>query len=1052
MCIYWTYVDILVQLNARGVALLSAFERTGHLSDITDSISVLQNAVDLTPQGHTDLPVYHNNLGISFMRRSERTGQLADIADAISVLQKAVDITPQGHANLPRCLNNLGHSFMRRFERTGELTDITNAILAQQKAVDLTPQGHPDLPSLLNNLGTSFMRRFERGGELADIVVAILVQQKAVDLTPQGHFNLPHRLTNLGNSFTCRFKHTGELADIADAIAVQQKAVDLIPPGHADLPGHLNDLGVSLMRRFGRTGELVDIADAISVQQKAVDLTPQGDAGLPMHLNNLGNSFSCRFKRTGELEDIADAIAVQQKAVNLIPRGHAGLPMYLNNLGNSFTSRFERTGELADIADAILVQQKAVDLTPQGHADLPMYLNNLGNSFIRRFKHTGELVDIADAISLQQKAVDLTPSGHAGLPMYLSNLGNSFTCRFERTGELADIVDAIAVQKQATDLIPQGHAGLPMYLNNLGNSFLLQFERTGELVNIADAISMQQQAVDLTPQGHADLPGYLNNLGRSFYGRFTSSGEIGDLEKSMSCYKVAATSTIGSPRVKLAAAKRWASLVIQHHSHPPEIILAFDTALGLVALIAGLEQTVRGRYTQLEDISGLALKAAAAACALDRADKALEWLEQGRCLQLEHAGSSRVQSTVGMSLSEKRSLEDEARAHLSLARKWDDLLKTARTIPGFESFLMPSPCLALMQHLPTSGPVIVVNIDEGRCDALALLAGLDQPLHIPLPNFSIQKASTYRVRPAPIGKRSEDLSVHRVLRCLFEVVVKPVLDTLGFSDQVPPRLWWCPTGALSFLPLHAAGIYRGPNQESVSDYAVSSYTPTITALTDRVKNNHLIDSTASGLFLTSQPSVSDAPPIPGTTKEVSFIYERAKESGVDAVKLEGDDMTVAQCLEHMQAFSCIHLACHGSQNAAEPLKSRFLFHNGSLELGTILKSKLKHADLAFLSACQTSTGKETLSDEAVHLAAGMLAAGYRRVVGTMWSIGDKAGQDVATSFYEYLFTRRGENTVGTFDGTHSAVALHHATQTLRLSLDDSERSLLTWIPFVHFGL
>ncbi|KAF6750936.1 CHAT domain-containing protein [Ephemerocybe angulata] len=926
------------------------------------------------------------------------------------------------------------------------------------------------------------------------------------------------QFNNRGIELLRSFGRTGDLPDLTEGMTMLQDAVDLTPDGHADLPAYLNNLGNSFLSRFERTGELSNIADGISVQEKAVDLTPHGHADLPRFLNNLGNSFLRRFERTGELSDIADAISAQQKAVDLTPPGHADLPAFLNNLGTSFQCRFERTGELSDIADAIAAQQRAVDLTPPG--DLPGFLNNLGISFESRFERTGELSDIADAISVLQKVVDLTPDGHAELPAYLNNLGSTFTCRFKRTGGLSDIADAISAQQKAVDLTPDGHAELPDRLTNLGGSLSFRFERTGELLDIADAISARQKAVDLTPDGHADLPGYLANLAASFSVRFTSFGNSGDLRESLSNNKAATISTSGPPRVRLGAAKSWARTLIRHQPQSPEVLLAFDTMLSLITLIAGLEQTVHGRFTQLEDISGLALEAAAAACALDRADKALEWLEQGRCLvwnqlnnlrtplddlriqnedlaqdiadvskRLETAGSSRGQSHVDMSFSEKMSLEDEARAHLNLARKWDDLLKKARAIPSFESFLMPSPCSTLMQHLPESGPLIVININDRRCDALALLAGLDEPLHIPLPNFSVEKAIKYRsalvselrvrnlrvrevnaisesirsepmvrgIGSAPIGKHGEG-PVHRVLRGLWGEVVKPILDALAFSrvdranGQVPPRVWWCPTGPLSFLPLHAAGIYRGLNCESVFDYVVSSYSPNVTAITDRVKSDQFSDATASGLFLTSQPKAPGASPIPGTTKEVQAIFDKAKESGVRTLKLEGDAMTVGECLQHMQDFSSIHLACHGSQNATEPLQSRFLFHQGSLELGTILQSNLKNADLAFLSACQTSTGQEKLSDEAVHLAAGMLAAGYRRVVGTMWSIGDRPAQDIATTFYEYLLAHRNGPSAAGFDGTLSAVALHYATQQLRLNLDNSERSLLTWIPFVHFGL
>jgi CHAT domain-containing protein len=213
-----------------------------------------------------------------------------------------------------------------------------------------------------------------------------------------------------------------------------------------------------------------------------------------------------------------------------------------------------------------------------------------------------------------------------------------------------------------------------------------------------------------------------------------------------------------------------------------------------------------------------------------------------------------------------------------------------------------------------------------------------------------------------------------------------------------------------------------------------------------------VDGRISGLFVTSQPRAPHATPIPGTTDEVASIYAAAQGAGVRVSKVEGDSLTVEGCLQHMEDFSSVHLACHAIQSAPDPLQSRFRFHNGSLELGKIIQKNLRKADLAFLSACQTSAGEETLSDEAVHLAAGMLAAGYRRVVATMWAISDRHAPAVANDFYQYLWDQRKEDSGGGFDGSMSAHALHHAVQKLRERLvDDSEESLLAWAPYVHFG-
>jgi len=128
-----------------------------------------------------------------------------------------------------------------------------------------------------------------------------------------------------------------------------------------------------------------------------------------------------------------------------------------------------------------------------------------------------------------------------------------------------------------------------------------------------------------------------------------------------------------------------------------------------------------------------------------------------------------------------------------------------------------------------------------------------------------------------------------------------------------------------------------------------------------------------------------------------------------------------------------------------PLSSGFYLHDGQLELADIMKQRIAHREFAFLSACQTGTGDEKLSEEAIHLAAGMLAVGYQGVVATMWSIKDQYGPVVAEGFYKYLAEKR--------DRLHGsgAHALYHTIQDIRKTLRDTEQGLLTWVPCVHFG-
>ena len=90
---------------------------------------------------------------------------------------------------------------------------------------------------------------------------------------------------------------------------------------------------------------------------------------------------------------------------------------------------------------------------------------------------------------------------------------------------------------------------------------------------------------------------------------------------------------------------------------------------------------------------------------------------------------------------------------------------------------------------------------------------------------------------------------------------------------------------------------------------------------------------------------------------------------------------VACCLPQA---SIVHFACHGKQDPRKPLKSGLVIEDEILTLSRIMKEPPPAGSLAFLSACETAKGDVEQSDQAIHLAATMLFAGFKSVVGTMW--------------------------------------------------------------------
>jgi CHAT domain-containing protein len=199
-----------------------------------------------------------------------------------------------------------------------------------------------------------------------------------------------------------------------------------------------------------------------------------------------------------------------------------------------------------------------------------------------------------------------------------------------------------------------------------------------------------------------------------------------------------------------------------------------------------------------------------------------------------------------------------------------------------------------------------------------------------------------------------------------------------------PRIWWCSTGPFAFLPIHAAGVYEGDNPESLSDYAISSYTPTL---------DPLLASPPTKVHEPKMLAVTQ-PEMPGdrrldlsfTLKELDMIEQHVPTTWLTKLGTKEEPTSVARVLSLLPHASFVHFACHGSQDLVNPLESALLLGDGDLKVSKIMQNSIQNASLAFLSACETAMGDEKVPDEAIHLAAAMLFAGFRGVVGTMWSV------------------------------------------------------------------
>ncbi|KAH6905439.1 CHAT domain-containing protein [Coprinopsis sp. MPI-PUGE-AT-0042] len=1160
------------------------YQSTSNFNDTVNAITALSEACDITRHNPHILEANLDTLLPWLSEYVEHCECTPVPLQAIACLRRVMQSFTGGPTHplfrkMTALAVMLGHLLKERCKETQVLDELSNAIdhyrimLSLLRHLPVDPYNTEVLWELTNLLDLRFLQT----GESTDLDEAILMGTEALTLDPTPSDNAS--VGRLARLHFLRYNKVQRAADINDSILLRRRLLDSTSP---DDPSHidaLKHLAVCLCIRGATSNREGDIEEALSISSKGLALSQLDPEqylffeGLRAHL------LHQKFLLTRDIDHLNTATSILlQSQFNISSSAQLRLEVgaVLSGMVVSYWELHSTSHNAEHLYKAIACSQKYVAISNK-----PEAYHQLGNCLQRRFNITRSSSDISGAIDALSTSLRMSEaSGDQPSPGLLLDLGGVIGHEASHIGDVGEYAKAEKLIKQAVLCSEEQESihsrALVELIAHTGRKWWVDLQRTvrGSANDHEAELARQDSTValgirsdlatmeELLLRVPTDSPHYSRgqrmqdvmqqlqetSQNDSEYGfillriGYQASGNTHFRNLAIQRYRLGTSNTNENVMRRFLFARDWVEIFTVDDGG--ECLEAYDVAIGLLEMVVGLGQRISDRHSRVTDSGGhprelgggtqiwtlqrwaarLPVEAAAKAVQYDSIEKALEWLEQGRCLVwnqlqtlrtplddlerqepqlaqrirdmsklLEHGGAEHT--TLGEEVSpdfDTKIALAEGSARLARASKErDELIGQARKIPGFEDFLRPTRCSTLLQHLPDSGPVVVLNAHELRCDAIVLMRGMDEPLPVPLPKMTSSRAEAMQqglkneiarglrmrqaLRDGSGENRGADMeieheergaqpakcrpAIERILQELWESVVKPVLEALAFTTKsaIPTtRIWWCPTGPFSFLPIHAAGVYgRGASSECLADYAVSSYTPTVSALAARIRERRERNIGRNQLLLVSVPNAEGQASIPGTTREVQALHDFAIAEEIDHVRLEGEEATAESVMEEISRSSIVHLACHGSQNVTDPMQSGFYLHDKRLELSTIIKANVRNADLAFLSACQTSTGDEKLSNEAVHLAAGMMAAGFRGTVATMWAISDAHAPKVAEDFYSELW-ERGKGKGGGIDGEDAAYALHHSIQELKKipmkNFGGVEKWFLTWVPYVHYGL
>jgi CHAT domain-containing protein len=838
------------------------------------------------------------------------------------------------------------------------------AELAWQRVVDATDDDHPRHKErqLAHSRAVSLVAA--RNGDTA--AIDRFVAAAGEGLASPGHPNRPDTLWDLHDLLVERYEATGNVADHEAALECAEELITYVSAGHPDAAHFAFSLGEKLYQRFLREPNTPDLRRAIGFLQEAVSVS---DPDRPTWLLVLSRALAMGSAVAKDPDIANEAIARAEQADVLIQRNHKEYPLIKWQLASLHFQRYKQTYSDDDLDQAVAAvveagmclprelgltalsaeiefaqyqrtgnseylyrvltrRERVVRKLPDGDSSRADALYQLGQIQMHWYRRMGSIGDLDDAIANGHAAIDLLAAADARRPRFLSGLGHiyltSFSCRLERD----HLPKAIDLFRDSVANEPDHYARLASLAMALGERYRL----TSEVADLDEAIALDERALELTPA--RDRPDVLLDLSIAHRLRFGRNNDATDLHRA----RAAITEALALPALSLRKQMQLRLEQAELLAHPAEKLSAFEAAIDLLPQISLSRHYYEDREFALFVHAGLGAKAADVAVAAGRPDRALELLERARGILAD--------AIYGISAPAARDL----------------CRNTAR------------------------GPIVTVSANETGGLALLVTPSGVHPVRLPALTLDDARACHRTLQRALVSQNRQDIL--EVLAWLWHAAARPVIETLAATGWDGSRLWWCPVGVLTLLPLHAAG--DGP--DSVMVRTVSSYLPTVRAL-------------ASPRPAPAQPGNALAVAMSRTPGETSLLGAASEAHNLarlfGAAILHNESATREAVISALPNNRIVHFACHAQTDTREPVRSRLLLHDQALTPTDLLGLRLD-ADLAYLSACATSDADLISADEAMHLTSTFHLLGFRHVIGTLWPVDDQAAADIADRFYSLV--------------------------------------------------
>ncbi|KAI5844068.1 CHAT domain-containing protein [Morchella snyderi] len=1020
-----------------------------------------------------------------------------DITAVVYLSKLEFSKLPVGHPDREAALERLQINLFHKYKKFGKLLELNNAIKIGEEELAIISIDNPRRWVPLSTLAWLLEARYNHDdiGALEDLDQALELTIEAIKKAPKDDPELYiHEYSRKSRLLKLRYPALLDPQDLED-IAIDQD------PGALEeaIPEHYR--WASLLALVFKTPK--DYEEYARITGRDDDLKDRAfkfldKHGQSVHFSAMSYHLGKRYEVSESLDDLDNAIEMSIMALEATRLAGDDAAPTLIRLSSQLGSRFDKSSALEDLEKAIMRAKEAVvALDGRSPESLQDILHDLSILLFARYCRLRNLGDLNDSIEYQRQALAMeetitTRTCKDGICCLLRSLAKLLQIRYDRTETTADLEESVSCAERA---YAQAHHNTERLRCLLLRSdiFAWKYKRFEEREDLERCLDGYQEyrnylSTNNDQEYRKNHHHFLEHFSFDLYSLYFV---INDPSENL--FTAALTASLEAWECtsmhhyeKLRAATRAMALYISREKWEECNNLCEDS----IGLFPTLSPRILRRSDQQYLLSEFpSLPALAVSVALKAGSdpaKCLGNLELSRgiimgltidCrnslseLQERHpevyTRFHDLRAVVDCQADTEDLTERDRRRRQTSINNLEKLVKLIRELPGFDTFQLP-PHANEMRAVASEGPIIILNSTVIRSDAIIVTHSSIKIL--PLLDLKAEDVSKYMKRlsksltkpiPGSYGKRNAGMA--RILLWLWNTIVEPVFTELGFrlsptsNDSALPRVWWIGVGPLAMAPFHAAGDHSNGSTKNTLSQAISSYIPTLKALSyAREKKIELFNGDSSLLLVT----------MPDTSGNDCHLLNTDHEANNITDTLDGTDCSVellrrpsaTEVLKKLETCDAIHFACHGISESKDPSESHLLLYNGSdpqgsvskLTVGEISRANIKKAQIAYLSACSTvRNDHEGLANESIHIASGFQLAGFSHVLGTLWESDDNACMEISRDFYRLLFAGDNDTTIKK-DGGHRHVSLsfHRAVRKLR---DDCRNQPLLWAPFIHTG-